>query len=173
MSSSGLDPDCAGSTTTEQVPGLVSSTSVMPSTRPASFASRTPMMEPSGSTGLIVPRPMATDFCTPSWSLPLTYTRQSPADVPLTQPSPVTATTRMPWSPGLGRVFGSGEPSCQVITSPSSVAHAIAVRASFSARPDEFGYGPKVRPPASTTTPSSGIQRTEASAVEASREHRR
>ena len=166
MLSSGVDPDCAGSSTTEQVPGRMSSNSVMPRTRPESVASRTARMEPSGSTVDAPPRPTASDLASPSWSLPLTYTRQSPAVLPLTQPSPVTAATRMPWSPGLGRVLGSAYPSCQVITSPSSVAQATAVPAALRARPDELGYGPKVWPPASTTTPS-GVQRTEASPVEA------
>ena len=125
------------------------------------------MMEPSGSTRPVAPRPTTRDLCSPFWSLPLTYTRQSPASLPLTQPSPVTAATRIPWSPVSGRMFGSACPSCQVITWPSSVAQATAVPASLRARPDVLGYGPKVWPPASTTTPAD-VPRTRASPVRAS-----
>ena len=68
---------------------------------------------------------------------------------------PVIAATRTPaFSPKLARTKGSPAPSAQTITSPSSVGQATAVSAALTASPCELGYGPNVRPPASTTTPA-------------------
>ena len=67
---------------------------------------------------------------------------------------PVIAATRTSFWPKLARVNGSPAPSAQTITSPSSVDQATAVAAALTASPCELGYGPNVRPPASTTTPS-------------------